>query len=922
MAEDKILTIVKGEEFKINIKKEIDEKDIFFNQYIKAAKILDDIVAFEDITESVEWLKTESENNIIAFCGERGEGKSSAMINFVNELYSLNYKAESKLFFDCENVKKTLFSEPMVMDPSMFDEVHNVLDIVLATLYKKFREKYDLDNQCISVNDREKLLDKFQKVYRFISLINNQSQMLDDEYDFEGNISKLSKLGESTGLRNELKQLIELYLDVMLDFSNSNKKYRCLLIAIDDLDLCSANAYKMAEQIRKYLIIPNVVIVMAIKVEQLRLCVQEENFRRYRNIINAGVKHLRLYVQEKEIESYKNIVGNGIQELEVCNEISSMADRYVAKLIPRAKRIYLPKIQTIPHAGILYKNRAGRIIFEGEIKDSMNESVLEYIFLKTGMRFLINKSEENYLLPDNLRDMINIITLLGEMQDPKGDNNIYCDNILRFCSYYEKEWLFENFDTENCRGIQKLIHSNYIRLHKNSEFALRKLFDSTEKKLNTSIAHYTSETNYSFFIVINWLEIYYMNVFGNAEEKYAYAFHILYTIRLNLLLRREDYNEMAKFVGGYLWAGSFLNILPSIQGSAIDRSRFTLPTIHAYNTIAQTFSPDIDISLSDSGKTQNYVSKISEKDEKREEKIWIWLWLGLLSNTYLTGPQGQTIYTFHNASVIYSNYSLLLNVNISLENYIVGLCNLTSLYEKINMEALGVEREEFDKYVHNVEINNKDTIEAFREILTNIDLAMKFKEYCYEHRKNKEGYKDEVERTEAIVDSFFGNVEKFMKKYGCIDEQIKLHPQILQYGRQESKKEVNISHLYGLLVQASMQNIQNEQMNTNYARKGEAVKEFLSKLKEKSDYEIPQKVVSTYLRNKSAKNVKNNMDNLASNIQRYYSHHVGEELQKVERDELHNFYSKVLDYYIENPEMNISDKLHEEYKRIVSKYDR
>ena len=75
MANDKILTIVKGEEFKVNVKRKIDEKDIFYEQYVKAARILDDIVGFDDTASSEEWLKTDSENNIIAFCGERGEGK-------------------------------------------------------------------------------------------------------------------------------------------------------------------------------------------------------------------------------------------------------------------------------------------------------------------------------------------------------------------------------------------------------------------------------------------------------------------------------------------------------------------------------------------------------------------------------------------------------------------------------------------------------------------------------------------------------------------------------------------------------------------------------------------------------------------------------------------------------------------------------
>lgn len=51
---------------------------------------------------------------------------------------------------------------------------------------------------------------------------------------------------------------------------------RFLIIAIDDLDLCNSDVYKMAEQIRKYLIVPQVIIIMAVRMEQLKLCVQEK----------------------------------------------------------------------------------------------------------------------------------------------------------------------------------------------------------------------------------------------------------------------------------------------------------------------------------------------------------------------------------------------------------------------------------------------------------------------------------------------------------------------------------------------------------------------------------------------------------------------------------------------------------------------
>lgn len=104
--------------------------------------------------------------------------------------------------------------------------------------------------------------------------------MLDDEFDYEGNISKLTKLGESTNLKKELTGLIEAYLN----FMEKRQGKLQMIIAIHDLDLCSANAYKMAEQIRKHLIIPHVCIVISVKIEQLELCIREKNLKDFQEI--------------------------------------------------------------------------------------------------------------------------------------------------------------------------------------------------------------------------------------------------------------------------------------------------------------------------------------------------------------------------------------------------------------------------------------------------------------------------------------------------------------------------------------------------------------------------------------------------------------------------------------------------------------
>lgn len=78
-----------------------------------------------------------------------------------------------------------------------------------------------------------------------------------------------------------------------------------------------------------------------------------------------------------------------------------MAERYVAKLIPIARRIYLPSVQEIADTHITYKKSAdGAVIWDSRNNSSTGQSdyhklvvpILDLIYQKTGMRFLPEKT--------------------------------------------------------------------------------------------------------------------------------------------------------------------------------------------------------------------------------------------------------------------------------------------------------------------------------------------------------------------------------------------------------------------------------------------------------------------------------------------------------------------------------------------------
>lgn len=905
---DKVLEIIKGEEFKLSVKDCIEETDIFYAQYAAAASMLENILSGKEETDDIErkkniWSKTEYENNIIAFCGDRGEGKSSAMITFVKAVYNYKYdKEKSFLFDDYENIKNTYFEEPIIIDPSMLDGIHNVLDIVLAALYKKFKDLYNQNNQFFYMDKREELLDQFQKVYKRISLINNQEKMLDDEYDYEGNISKLSKLGQSIELKDELKLLIQMYLETMMKAKGvRNEKDGNIIIAIDDLDLCSSHAYKMAEQIRKYLILPNVVIVMAVKVEQLEMCVKEKNLADYKNVVTI--------TQQKD---------------EMFEEMENMSERYVAKLIPKARRNYLPNVQLLNDVKISYKSK--RVQKDTDDKeniildrgDSVNNIILNLIYDKTGMKFLEGKSDANYFLPDNLRDAVNLIVLLVDMEEPKKRDIVYYNNIEKFISYFEHQWLSAQFSLNVCKEVQKLINVQ-SKLHERTENLLRTCY--FQKYSWPSTVNYAPESKDSFSQVMSWLEIYWKNAFEEEDEKYAYLFHILYTIRLNELLRQKKYDELTDFMGGYLWAWNFQNVLPAAQGTNIDRSRFLLSTVRSFNNIAMQLYPKRGILLPMDITTQYYVKAISGEDKNKNFKIIIWLLLGMLSNTWLQDASQRTIMTYDTVSIISTNYSVLNYVHISLENYILSLCNLNCVYKKVNMECLGISEEEFQVIIKEIEELNRETIEIFRKIVTNIDVAMEYKEYCQKRKEiKKSGEKSGEERTQEAVNIFFENTQKFVEQYfGIVVEN--LHFLKLPYD--DGEIEIDISRLYGSLVQEAVEveNVPLTEEAKLEKEKERLVREFAFKLRGNYAGRLSYAKVVRFLKVRTAENTKNNMDNLASNIQSYRSEHDEKELGEDEILKLCEFYGKIVEVYLKDSKAVLPKELCDEYRKIVAGYE-
>ena len=298
-----------------------------------------------------------------------------------------------------------------------------------------------------------------------------------------------------------------------------------------------------------------------------------------------------------------------------------------------------------------------------------------------------------------------------------------------------------------------------------------------------------------------------------------------------------------------------------------------------------------------------------------------WTLLGMLSNTWNQNEPTQFGYSFSANKIIAMNHSLVQQIQISIENYIVSLCDLNSIYEKVNMEYLGISKAEFDTVMEEIVTGKEKVIEICRWISVNTDVAMELIEYCSSKRAIKEeGIKSELARSQMAVDIFFKNASDFAKEY--FGEKLD-GVESLKLAYNKDKEIIEISRTYALLVEAALQEREpNVLMSRDEKKREEMVEVFAAKLMYRVEKVPELERVSKYFVTKTAKNAEVNMSNLASNIQRYYSLHRDENMNKDDFVALRDLYRKIMDIYWENPQNEISDEVNNQYKKLRNKYDK
>lgn len=635
---------------------------------------------------------------------------------------------------------------------------------------------------------------------------------------------------------------------------------------------------------------PNVIIVMALRIGQLEDCICEKNAKDYAMSIDRFNDNNRLK-----------------------NDIFIMSEKYVNKLIPKARRIYLPRIESFQKLTVQYiedRNGEENIVWETEGQQDIIAAMRKLIHEKTGIILLPKEMGINILFPDNLREMVNLMVFLLKMPVAAAGSERQYQNIVELEKYFEREWEHNTVLMQDREELQALRRAGIDSVNDEALWFIQKNFYEVQNRKNPSLATYNTNPDNQFIWVVGWFNIVDFGLSDVYRKARIYCIKVFYTFMIHKLLSGKMSKDLIKLIGGYIWCGSFTNVLPNVNYTNIDRSRFCIKTQDTYNRILKYIDDEAESMELTYGKNGSISVPNVPKGEKREAYIWAWILTALFANNFTNNNYQLTYIT--NGTIVWRNSSTNEYVHISLENYIVALFNIDSILEKINFEALGA-GSDIKNYIEAIKDCNKESIQFMREIVSNLDIVTSILYYCSANVDVKSASEDETNRTERLVKKFFENIVKYMGQY-----DVQCNVSSLSVFSLSKDRKIDVCKLYAILTDIARTY---EETTNKVNREAERLMlEFREKLRVTplpEQWDTQSQKASSYLRTATAANAKINLEHLAANIQRY----IGENKREpygLNTEALCDLYGKVLNLYLSDKNAQISDELKNDYKRLAA----
>ena len=499
--------------------------EVYRLAHMQVGRIMDMTHALNMNDDAEKFCNGNEMSNVISFVGERGMGKSSAMLSFAYFLkqypYNLcNLKENTENDFKFKINKKDnedndinckFYILPKIDAAALVNE--SLFDVVLAKMWTDFSEKAaGAGEDSFSFSHTKESFNSIKDAYTLYYKDEKQNKNLTS-------VRQLQELSRSLALREQFAKLVESFLDYIVADNNIASKDRFLVIPIDDLDLANDMSLAILEQIRIFLSVPQVIILTTVDIEKLSLA--------------GNKKFSDELIYQKNVGEYEQ------------NLVRQYADRYIAKVLPRNSRIYMPR-----YGGIEAKNY-----------------VLEY---KKFVAFLSNRKLDNgkdvgYITYINMitAKYLNLIMrykdTLSFSAEPIRNIVNKLNELWSICKYYKG-----NTGTAVLEWLEKesIISGNLMSGQANIDF-MRKLRLMAEEDYNKLIIEHFAELNpgtgkngYGYGNLLCVLLD--LENSGIENNEIAKAVIMFYSMQVVKYLSQKQYDEVdSLFIHGDIFSSFF-----------------------------------------------------------------------------------------------------------------------------------------------------------------------------------------------------------------------------------------------------------------------------------------------------------------------------------------------------------------------------
>lgn len=367
-------------------------------------------------------------SNIIAFTGGRGTGKTTAITEFSRILESYRVTGNERGQRSCR------FHVLPLIDASVLSAKEDLIEVILASMYQIVNTKQRGCKKGYSEGEDKlftKIIAEFDNVYKDYLNVGNHG----DHNTSGGSVLvKLRNVSDSLKTKVALEKLTESFLEILEGGSRNEDSY--LVVIVDDLDMNPRSGFEMLEQLYKYLSNPRVIILIAIKYEQMYL-LSQKNF--VDGLVPAyGSTHYQVYKKYEKVSR-------------------SLADEYLLKALPIENRIYLPE--------------QGKLCWEAWVAQGEMDflPVKDFLLKKTAQKMNIYYDakglKKHFSLPGTVRELVSYNAFLDSllsMEEIEGQESQVQEKRMKL---YDENHARFNRDLEH-RMALKLLNDEQLEVYR------------------------------------------------------------------------------------------------------------------------------------------------------------------------------------------------------------------------------------------------------------------------------------------------------------------------------------------------------------------------------------------------------------------------------------------------------------------------